>query len=108
MRRLFVERFYFGCEGDDPVMPAAFDVRRDPGRTRLQAVFGSDIGHWDVPLMDEVLEEVYEPLEHGLLDEADLRDFVFANPVRLWTSANPEFFRGTIVEHAAAAVADHT
>ena len=30
LRRLFVERFYFGCEGDDPVMPAAFDVRRDP------------------------------------------------------------------------------
>ena len=108
MRRLFVERFYFGCEGDDPVMPAAFDVRRNPGRTRLQAVFGSDIGHWDVPLMDEVLEEVYEPLEHGMLDEADLRDFVFTNPVRLWTSANPEFFTGTIVEHAAAAVADHT
>jgi hypothetical protein len=108
LRRLFVERFYFGCEGDDPVMPAAFDVRRNPGSARLHAVFGSDIGHWDVPLMDEVLEEVYEPLEHGMLDDADLRDFVFTNPVRLWTSVNPDFFAGTIVEGAAAAVADHT
>jgi len=108
LRRLFVERFYFGCEGDDPVMPAAFDVRRNPGSARLHAVFGSDIGHWDVPLMDEVLEEVYEPLEHGMLDDADLRDFVFTNPVRLWTSVNPDFFAGTIVEDAAAAVADHT
>ena len=45
---------------------------------------------------------MYEPLEHGAIDEADLRDFVFANPVRLWTATNPDFFRGTVVEHAAA------
>ena len=32
LRRLFVDRFYFGCEGDDPVMPSAFDVDRNPGR----------------------------------------------------------------------------
>jgi len=104
LRRLFVERFYFGCEGDDPVMPAAFDVDRNPGRVRLRAIFGSDIGHWDVPLMEEVLEEVYEPLEDGMLDEQDLREFVFTNPVRLWTGANRDFFRGTAVEQAAAAV----
>jgi hypothetical protein len=54
--------------------------------------------------MDEVLEEVYEPVEKGLLGAADLRDFVFANPVRLWTSNNPGFFQGTIVEQAAAAI----
>ena len=102
LRRLFVERFYFGCEGDDPVMPSAFDTERAPGRVRLQAIFGSDIGHWDVPLMEEVLEEVYEPLEDGMLEEADLKDFVFANPVRLWTATNPHFFEGTVVEQAAA------
>jgi hypothetical protein len=27
-----------------------------------------------------------------------LRDFVFVNPVRLWTDMNPEFFKGTVVE----------
>ena len=85
-------------------MPAAFDVDRNPGRVRLQAVFGSDIGHWDVPLMEEVLEEVYEPLDDGMLTDTDLRDFVFANPVRLWTSTNPRFFEGTVVEHSAAEV----
>jgi predicted TIM-barrel fold metal-dependent hydrolase len=105
LRRLFVDSFYFGCEGDDPVMPSAFDARRNPGRVRLHATFGSDIGHWDVPLMEEVLEEVYEPVEEGLLDPAALRDFVFANPVRLWTSTNPQFFKGTVVEQAAAEIA---
>jgi hypothetical protein len=104
LRALFVERFYFGCEGDDPVMPSAFDVARNPGGARLHAVFGSDIGHWDVPLMDEVIEEVYEPLEEGRLEPRDLRDFVFTNPVRLWTAVNPRFFEGTTVERDAALV----
>ena len=104
LQRLFVERFYFGCEGDDPVMPSAFDTLRNPGAMRFHATFGSDIGHWDVPLMEEVLEEVYEPFQHGAIDEADLRDFVFANPVRLWTSTNRNFFVGTVVEDAAAAL----
>jgi predicted TIM-barrel fold metal-dependent hydrolase len=102
LRRLFTERFFFGCEGDDPVMPSAFDTRRNPGGLPLGAVFGSDIGHWDVPLMEHVLEEVYEPIEKGLLDPAAMRDFVFTNPVRLWTSTNPHFFTGTAVETAAA------
>jgi predicted TIM-barrel fold metal-dependent hydrolase len=101
LRRLFADRFYFGCEGDDPVMASAFDTLRNPGRVRFNAVFGSDIGHWDVPLMEDVLEEVYEPVEHGLLTDADLRDFVFTNPARLWTSTNPGFFTGTAVEKDA-------
>src|SRR5262245_13259258 len=104
LRDLFVDRFYFGCEGDDPVTASAFDTLHNPGHARLHATFGSDIGHWDVPLMDEVLEEVYEPLEHGLVTAEDLRDFVFANPVRLWTSTNPTFSCGTTVEHPAAAI----
>jgi hypothetical protein len=96
LQRLFVDRFYFGCEGDDPVTASAFDAARNPGGLRLHATFGSDIGHWDVPLMEEVLEEVHEPI-----DDDDLRDFVFANPVRLWTAGNPRFFDGTVVERAA-------
>jgi predicted TIM-barrel fold metal-dependent hydrolase len=103
LRRLFADRFYFGCEGDDPVMPSAF-AAASLGGLRLNAVFGSDIGHWDVPLMEEVLEEVYEPVQEGRLDADGLRDFVCTNPVRLWTSTNPHFFTGTVVEDAAAAV----
>jgi predicted TIM-barrel fold metal-dependent hydrolase len=104
LHQLFIDRFYFGCEGDDPVMPSAFDAARNPGHVRFNAVFGSDIGHWDVPLMEAVLEEVYESVEDGLVEESDLREFLFANPVRMWTATNPGFFAGTVVERAAAAV----
>ena len=52
--------------------------------------------------MSEVLEEASELLDDGLVDEADFRDFVFANPVRLWTSVNPDFFAGTAVEGAVS------
>jgi hypothetical protein len=30
----------------------------------------------------------------------DFRDFVFTNPVKLWTALDPEFFKGTRVERA--------
>ena len=48
--------------------------------------------------MAGVLAEVLEPVEKGLMTEADFRAFVFENPARLLTSGNPDFFRGTIVE----------
>lgn len=97
--RLFAP-FYFGCEADDPVTTSAFDTRHNPLGARLNAVFGSDIGHWDVPDMTEVLEEAYEPVEDGKMSERDFRDFVFTNPARLWTGGNPDFFKGTRVEAA--------
>jgi hypothetical protein len=33
-------------------------------------------------------------------DTEDFRDFVFTNPVTLWTTMNPDFFNGTVVEGA--------
>jgi len=78
----------------------------NPFGARLRAIFSSDIGHWDVPDMTEVLEEAYELVEHGLLTEDDFRDFVFTNPATLWTGMNPDFFKGTVVEQAAARVAN--
>ena len=36
------------------------------------------------------------------MSEEDFRDFVFCNPIRLWTAVNPDFFKCTVVEHAAA------
>ena len=73
-------------------------------RRGLNAFFSSDIGHFDVPDMTEVVPEAYELVEHGLLDEDDFRDFMFANAVRFWGEVNPDFFKGTVVERQAAEV----
>jgi hypothetical protein len=43
-------------------------------------------------------------LEKGRIDADDLRDFVFTNPVKLWTASNPAFFAGTVVEDAAVRI----
>jgi hypothetical protein len=101
---LFSAPFFFGCEADDPGTATAFDVRLNPFGTRLQALFGSDISHWDVPDMSEVLEESWEMVERGLLTEDDYRDFVFTNPARLYTKTNPRFFDGTRVESAVSSL----
>ena len=104
IRDRFVSRFYFGCEADDPINGWAFNRAANPLGARLKALFSSDIGHFDVPDMADVVPEAYELVEHGLLDEDDFRDFMFANAVRFWGEVNPDFFKGTAVEKAAAAV----
>jgi predicted TIM-barrel fold metal-dependent hydrolase len=101
---LYVRRFYFGCEADDPINAWAFNKRANPLHARLSAFFSSDIGHFDVPDMTDVVPEAYELVEHGLLDDDDFRDFMFENAVRFWGEANPDFFRGTVVEKQAAEV----
>jgi predicted TIM-barrel fold metal-dependent hydrolase len=103
-RDLYVSRYYFGCEADDPINAWAFNRKANPLGARLNAIFSSDIGHFDVPDMTEVVPEAYELVEHGLLDEADFRDFTFANAVRFWGEVNPDFFKGTVVEKQAAEV----
>ena len=102
IRDLFVPRFYFGCEADDPANAWAFNTKANPMRARLNAIFSSDIGHFDVPDMTAVVPEAYELVEHGLLTDEDFRDFTFGNAVRFWGEVNPDFFRGTTVEKAAA------
>ncbi len=100
IKDLFVPNFYFGCEADDPLNATAFDTKMNPFGARLGAIFSSDIGHWDVPDMTAVLAEAYELVEKQIVTERDFEDFVFANPVELWTGMNSEFFHGTVVEDA--------
>jgi predicted TIM-barrel fold metal-dependent hydrolase len=109
IRELFVQPFYFGCEADDPINAWAFNRQCNPLGAQLHALFGSDIGHFDVPNMAHVVPEAYELVEDGVISAEDFRDFVFTNPVRFWGEANPNFFKGTAVEAAAAEIlaADH-
>ena len=107
IRDLFVPRFYFGCEADDPINAWAFNRQASPMRARLNALFSSDIGHFDVPDMTEVVPEAFELVEHGLITDDDFQDFMFDNAVRFWGEVNPDFFKGTIVEKQAQEVLSH-
>ena len=55
----------------------------NPYKARLKTLLGSDIGHFDVVNMNEVLEEAYELVEEGLITEEDFREFVFAQSFAL-------------------------
>jgi hypothetical protein len=54
--------------------------------------------------MREVLAEAWELVDDGLMNEDDFADFAFRNTVRLHGEMNPDFFKGTVVEDAAAQV----
>ncbi|HZB90381.1 MAG TPA: amidohydrolase family protein [Stellaceae bacterium] len=100
---LYAKPFYFGCEADDRMNVTAFS-RANPFGARINAIFSSDIGHFDVPDMVRPVPEAYELVEDGLISAGDFRDFAFANAVRLWGAQNPRFFEGTAVAAAAAEV----
>jgi predicted TIM-barrel fold metal-dependent hydrolase len=100
----FVPNFFFGCEGDDRMTSLAFDSKRNPLGARLNAVYGSDMGHYDLTDLRNAAVEAYEGVEDGLMDEEDFRDFVFINPIKLHAGMNPNFFKGTILEHEAEKV----
>jgi predicted TIM-barrel fold metal-dependent hydrolase len=102
IRDVFTRQYFFGCEADDPSNAFAFDARVHPYGARLNAMFASDIGHWDVPDFRTVLPEAYELVERGLMDEASFRAFAFENAVRLFGETNPRFFEGTVVAEPAA------
>jgi len=96
-----IPHFFMGCEGDDRMVAAGFDTELNPYGVRLNAMFGSDIGHFDVEDMRDVLEEAHETVDEGLMTDDDFRDFAFANAVSLYGA---DFFRDTVVEGAAAAL----
>jgi predicted TIM-barrel fold metal-dependent hydrolase len=101
IRDLFVNNFYFGCEADDPINAWAFNTKVNPFGSRLRAIFSSDISHWDVPDMAEVVEEAYKLVEKEIINESDFHDFVFGNPVSFFGGMNPQFFDKTVVEQEA-------
>ncbi len=102
IRDRFVPNFFFGCEADDRMNSIAFNTKLNPFGARLGAMLSSDIGHWDVTDMREVVEEAYELVEKELMTEADFCDFTFTNPARFFAGMNPDFFKGTAIEAEVA------
>jgi len=98
----FDRSFFMGCEADDPLIAWAFAENVNPLGARFNAVFGSDISHWDVPDMTHPVAEAWEGVDEGRITVDNFRAFVFGNPVRLHAGANPEFFAGTVVEQVVA------
>jgi hypothetical protein len=95
IRDVFTTSFYFGCEGDDPLNALAWQAMGTPFDAKLKAIYGSDIGHWDVPDMRECAEKACELVADGLLARDQLREFLFTNAVEFWTANNRDFFAGT-------------
>jgi predicted TIM-barrel fold metal-dependent hydrolase len=102
LRALFVDPFYFGCEADDRMVSVAFNRRLNPLGAVLKPVFGSDIGHWDVLDAPSVVTEAWGLVTAKLLTEENFRDLTFVNPAMMHLSMNPDYFKGTVVEDAAA------
>jgi predicted TIM-barrel fold metal-dependent hydrolase len=97
IRARWVDPFFFGSEADDRTVAAAFNHRVHPGGVKINAIWSSDVGHWDVPEFTEPLAETWDLVEQGVLSAQDFRAFTFGNPLRFYTEANPHFFDGTAV-----------
>jgi predicted TIM-barrel fold metal-dependent hydrolase len=104
---LFAPRMYFGCEADDRGVAFAFSPA-NPFGANLRPVFSSDIAHWDVPDMADVVAESFELVEDALITADQYRAFVFENPATALLGANPQFFAGTAVESAVRSLAPTT
>jgi predicted TIM-barrel fold metal-dependent hydrolase len=98
IRDIFCRSFFWGCEGDDPLVGLAFDRRVNPLGAQLPAMMGSDLGHWDVPSFTLPLTEAYELVESGILTPDQFETFVCTNAIRFYAGADVSFFAGTAVE----------
>ncbi|HEX6242780.1 MAG TPA: amidohydrolase family protein [Polyangiales bacterium] len=94
----WVDSFFFGSESDDRTVAHAFNDKANPLGVKINAIYSSDVGHWDVPDLTEVLAESWGLVEDGAITEADFKAWVFENPYKLYTEANENFFKGTQVE----------
>ncbi|HEY9625622.1 MAG TPA: amidohydrolase family protein [Crinalium sp.] len=98
IRDRWVNSFFFGSESDDRTIAAAFNDKANPLGVKINAIYSSDVGHWDVPDLTLPLAESWELVEDGVISEADFKAYVFSNPYKLYTEANPDFFKGTAIE----------
>ena len=98
LRYRWVNSFFFGSESDDRTIAAAFNDKANPLGVKLNAIYSSDVGHWDVPDLTAPLAESWDLVREGVISEDDFKAYVFGNPYKFYTEANPDFFKGTAVE----------
>lgn len=98
IRDRWVNNFYFGNEADDRTVVHAFNTKANPLGIKLNALFSSDSGHWDVPEITETLAETYDLVKEGAITEEDFKSLVFTKPYEFYTANKPDFFKGTAVE----------
>ncbi len=94
---IFSRQYFFGCEADDPMNAMAFDASKNPANAKLQAIFASDIGHWDVPDFRGVVPEAWELVDDGHITTDDFQAFTCDNITALLTAGNPDYFANTII-----------
>ena len=98
IKKRWVDSFFFGSESDDRTVAHAFNDKANPLGVKINAIYSSDVGHWDVPDLTEVLAESHALVDEGAISEADFKAWVFDNPYKFYTEANANFFKGTAVE----------
>ncbi|HEY6881630.1 MAG TPA: amidohydrolase, partial [Polyangiales bacterium] len=99
IKKRWVDSFFFGSESDDRTVAHAFNDKANPLGVKINAIYSSDVGHWDVPDLTSVLAESWALVEQGAISESDFKAWTFDNPYKLYTEANANFFKGTQVEH---------
>jgi predicted TIM-barrel fold metal-dependent hydrolase len=104
IREMFEDRLFFGCEADDRSVYRATDTKGNAMNARLQPLFSSDAGHFDLPDIRFAVPESHKLVERGLIDDTAYNDFVFGNAVRMYGSMHHGFFTGTTIETEAQAV----
>jgi hypothetical protein len=95
LQSMFADNFLFGCEAEDRTIAFAFNNHL---RFDRRPTLGSDIGHWDVAVMAEVMTEAHDLVTEGVLSADQFKALVYTNPARLYLDQNPEFFNGTVLE----------
>ena len=93
---LFAKPYYFGCEADDRTNATAFG-RGNPFGAKLNAIYSSDIGHFDVIDIRDPLPEAYELVEdlRGDVGRAGGRRRWRGGP-RRWRRRRPRRARGPV------------
>ena len=66
----------------------------NPFGAKLNAIYSSDIGHFDVIDMRDPLPEAYELVEDGYITEDNFRDFVFEQCGAAMGHTEPALLRG--------------